>query len=217
VLGLDGLSKSDSEAAHWFRKAAEQGYAIAQYNLAVMYESGQGVSVDPVEASAWYLKAAEQGQADSEYKIGACYQNGKGVKQDFVVAVLWLQKAADQGNADAKHNLGEAYRLGQGVPQDFRKAMALFCDAAMAGNVRAMDSCGYGYLIGGAGVSPDLVKSITWSMLAVENSSAGDVLNKAVVNLRNANARAKPEQVAEAKRDAESIRVNWATRSVKVR
>ena len=49
-----------AEAVKWWRKAAEQGHAQGQYNLAVMYGDGKGVSQDYAEAVKWYRKAAEQ-------------------------------------------------------------------------------------------------------------------------------------------------------------
>ncbi len=45
----------------WYRKAAEQGHALAQTNLGIMYEEGQGVGQDYKEAVGWYSKAAERG------------------------------------------------------------------------------------------------------------------------------------------------------------
>ena len=42
-----------AEAAKWFRKAAEQGDAKAQYNLGIMYAKGQGVPQDYVLAYMW--------------------------------------------------------------------------------------------------------------------------------------------------------------------
>lgn len=45
----------------WFRKAAEHGYAKAQYNLGAFYEAGIGVTKDTAEARRWYQKAAAQG------------------------------------------------------------------------------------------------------------------------------------------------------------
>jgi TPR repeat protein len=67
-LSLCNLSQSlieedDTQAARWYRLAAEQGYARAQYSLGRMYESGQGVPEDYVEAVRWYRLAAEQGYA----------------------------------------------------------------------------------------------------------------------------------------------------------
>ena len=37
-----------AEAIKWYRKAAEQGYASAQYNLGIMYDDGEGVPQDYV-------------------------------------------------------------------------------------------------------------------------------------------------------------------------
>jgi len=45
----------------WYRKAAEQGHANAQFNLGVGYANGQGVKQDHAEAVRWYRKATEQG------------------------------------------------------------------------------------------------------------------------------------------------------------
>jgi WD40 repeat protein len=47
----------------WYRKAAEQGNADAQYSLGFMYENGRGVPRDDTAAASWYQKAAEQGNA----------------------------------------------------------------------------------------------------------------------------------------------------------
>jgi predicted aspartyl protease len=48
----------------WFRKAAEQGLARAQYNLGVMYDEGQGVPKNVEAALLWYRLAAEQSKDD---------------------------------------------------------------------------------------------------------------------------------------------------------
>ena len=45
----------------WYRKAAEQNYAAAQYNLGFCYDNGEGVAKDYVEAYKWLLLAARQG------------------------------------------------------------------------------------------------------------------------------------------------------------
>ncbi len=45
----------------WYRKAAEQGFAQAQYNLGVMYYFGEGVSVNSIKAYMWWSLAMEQG------------------------------------------------------------------------------------------------------------------------------------------------------------
>jgi uncharacterized protein len=42
----DGVPKNATKAAEWFKKAAAQGDADAQFNLGVMYNTGEGVSRD---------------------------------------------------------------------------------------------------------------------------------------------------------------------------
>ena len=49
---------------------AEQGIAEAQYNLALMYSRGEGISRDDKEAVKWYRRAAEQGIAGAQSKLG---------------------------------------------------------------------------------------------------------------------------------------------------
>ena len=50
----------------WFSKAAEQGYAQAQFNLGLMYGRGEGVRQDYAEAVNWFRKAARQGHSDAQ-------------------------------------------------------------------------------------------------------------------------------------------------------
>jgi hypothetical protein len=38
-----GVPQDDVEAVRWYRLAADQGHANAQYNLGVMYDIGAGV------------------------------------------------------------------------------------------------------------------------------------------------------------------------------
>ncbi len=55
-----GVQQDYAEAAKWYRKAAVQGVAAAQYNLGLMYTNGHGVTQDYAEAVKWYRKAAAQ-------------------------------------------------------------------------------------------------------------------------------------------------------------
>ena len=59
-----GVKQDYAEAVKWYRKAAEQGNAYAQFNLGNAYYNGNGVEQDYAEAVKWYQKAAEQ---ENEY------------------------------------------------------------------------------------------------------------------------------------------------------
>lgn len=54
----DGVEQSDSEAAHWVRKAAMQENTEAMVNLAIAYRGGFGVEHDNVAAYMWLDVAA---------------------------------------------------------------------------------------------------------------------------------------------------------------
>ena len=101
----EGVAKDKKEAVKWFRKAAEQGAARAQFALGDCYYKGEGIEQDEKEAVKWYRKAADQGLADAQYNLGVCYYDGKGVEEDKKEAVKWFGKAADQGDADALKEL----------------------------------------------------------------------------------------------------------------
>ena len=124
------VPKDYAEAAKWYRKAAEQGFAMAQHSLGSMYEIGQGFSQDYAEAVKWYRKAAEQGHAEAQFGLGYMYYHGQGVPQDYAEAVLWYRKAAEQGYDNAQNDLGRMYRHGQGVPQDYTEAVKWYRKAA---------------------------------------------------------------------------------------
>ena len=49
----------------WYRLAAEQGNAMAQFNLGLMYTNGQGVLKDSVLAHMWSNIAGANGNASS--------------------------------------------------------------------------------------------------------------------------------------------------------
>ena len=61
-----GVPQDYKTAVKWYRLAAEQGDADAQYNLGVMYDKGRGVPQDYKTAVKWYRLAAEQGFAPAE-------------------------------------------------------------------------------------------------------------------------------------------------------
>jgi TPR repeat protein len=63
-------AKDYATALKELRPFAEQGNAVAQYNLGAMYDTGKGIVRDNQQAEEWYRKAAEQGNADAQYNLG---------------------------------------------------------------------------------------------------------------------------------------------------
>jgi TPR repeat protein len=114
----DGVEKNYVKAVYWYRRAANQGFAGAQNNLAVMYEQGLGVPKNKSEAAKWYRKAAEQHNAYAQHSIGKMYLDGEGVPQNFEKAAKWISKAAEQSHNRAFRDMGEMYWKGLGVSQN---------------------------------------------------------------------------------------------------
>ncbi|MEE9547346.1 MAG: hypothetical protein V3V65_07600, partial [Hyphomicrobium sp.] len=52
--------------AEW-RPLAEQGHALAQYNMGVIYDEGRGVESSRAKAIEWWTKAADQGMATAQH------------------------------------------------------------------------------------------------------------------------------------------------------
>ncbi|MGD0816106.1 MAG: tetratricopeptide repeat protein [Verrucomicrobiota bacterium] len=59
--GGTSVPQDYAEAAKWYRKAADQDYALAQVHIGVCYNNGQGVTQSYSDAINWYRKAAEHG------------------------------------------------------------------------------------------------------------------------------------------------------------
>jgi TPR repeat protein len=129
-------------AVNQFWLPAHRGDTNAQYQLGLLYGSGNGIQKSLFEAAKWYRRAADQGHAKAQAMLGVLFNAGLGVPQSKTEAIKWWRRAANQGDADARFNLGMAYWKGDGVTQDFDKANALFRAMAPAGNAYARSVLG---------------------------------------------------------------------------
>lgn len=108
------------------RARAEQGNPDAQYRLASLYETGDGVPQDLAESARWYRRCADQGSATGQRNVGFAYVRGDVVQRDLAEAARWFRKAADQGDRLSQAYLASAYRTGRGVPRDRLRAAAWY-------------------------------------------------------------------------------------------
>jgi TPR repeat protein len=119
----EAYAKKDYKTAlEGYRKLANQGNVIAQFQMGLMAHNGEGQTKDDSKALTWYRKAADQGNSNAQFNLGLMYYNGEGVSKNDQQAVSWLLKSAQQGNALAQSNLVIHYFNGQGVPKDLEKA-----------------------------------------------------------------------------------------------
>jgi TPR repeat protein len=96
----DGLAAAKrgeyAKALEIMRPLAEQGSALAQGYIGIMYRDGRGISQNDKEAVRWFRLAAEGGEMLSRTNLAVMYLNGRGVAQDYREALKWLLLAAEQ-------------------------------------------------------------------------------------------------------------------------
>jgi TPR repeat protein len=131
--------KNYTDAMKYYLMAANQGDASAEYNVAWLYDNGDGVTQDYGQALQWYLKSANQGDRDAQNNLGELYYYGHGTAVDYAAAFHWYQLAANQGEQNAEFNIGWLYANGQGVTEDDNLAHMWMARAAAQGKQDAIN------------------------------------------------------------------------------
>ena len=125
ILGLlAGCSDSPKNTFEGYKARAERGDPVAQFNLGVCYDNGEGVAKDQVEAVKWFRKAADQGLAVAQFNLGVCYLYGHGVVKDLNVAYAYWSVAGIT-NENVRNNLARIERqMSAGQIADGKKRAA---------------------------------------------------------------------------------------------
>jgi TPR repeat protein len=176
ALGLrykesDKLTSDSDEAIKWFRKAADQGNAEAQFEVGNFYSTRGKLSYEErkAEARKWFYKAAEQGNLKAQETLGTQYMYGTVAQgADPVEAMKWLKKADEQGSKLAPYGIGWLYERGLGVTKDNDEAIKWFMKSADRGYVLAMTHLGGGQCRTGEGLEKDPVKVANWFRKAAD-------------------------------------------------
>ena len=109
----EGVTRSEREAAAWYRKAAQQGEVPAQLSLGLMYRDGRGVSRNPARATFWLGQAARNGDAEAQLRLGEFYAaGGTGDTADPAEAYRWAALAERRADDDGLRREAEVLRQG---------------------------------------------------------------------------------------------------------
>jgi TPR repeat protein len=130
---------NDKKAVSLFGELVRVGNASAQHDLALMYETGKGVTQSDKEALRLFTLAAAQGHADAQYMIGYYHAEAIGTEKLFQTAAKWYLKAASLGHVEAQFSLAELYFRGEGVPRSFDNAEKWYLKAETEGHELAGD------------------------------------------------------------------------------
>ena len=185
-----GVEESQSEAARWYRAAAEQGDQKAAEALARLRkkEAAEAFNLglachekgDYVQATQQFRTAAELGLTTAQCRLALCYFEGEGVEQDLDMAILWVERASKQGLESAAELLkllkaAKEHPFDLGVAclkqEDFVQAARLFRIAAKQGDAKAQFNLALCYQQG-LGVEQNDSEAFHWYHEAAEQGIA---------------------------------------------
>jgi uncharacterized protein len=184
-----GIDRSDTEAARWYRVAAQQGYVPAEVQLGTFYWTGQGIPLDKKQAVSWYQRAAHEGNAAAMFNLGVAYFNGEGAPEDLGEARLWFILAEDGGSQqaieavhrsesglqtqdvnDIYFSIGQRYQNGVQVRQNYAVAAKWYQKAAEGNDARSAMALA-GLYASGRGVAHSFSQMFRWCSVAAEQNN----------------------------------------------
>ena len=134
----NGVEKDVSRFTDLVLRAAELGYAKAQFEAGYIFKQGNNDrDKDQVVAKKWFTAAQKQfselaakGNSEAQLYLGYLYYDGVGVaKKDIHTAATWFVRAAKAGNEEAHENLLWLTEEGVGAATDWVMARARAGDA----------------------------------------------------------------------------------------
>lgn len=179
-FGKFGYREDKPEAFRTYKRAAEKGYARAEYRMGMLFESTH----QPLEALQRYRAGEKAGDSAACYRLGMTHLLGQlGQPQDFPVAVQLIKHAADHADENAPQG---AYVYGMllanELPQITVPAIILQPDSAAArihlersaflGFSKAQAKMGSAYELCALGCPFDPALSLHYNRLAARQGDA---------------------------------------------
>jgi TPR repeat protein len=173
-FGKFGLRADKKEAFRCYTRAAQKGYARAEYRMGMQFEQ----SNDPIKALQHYKRGSEAGDSASNYRLGMMTLLGQhGQPQDFARGIQLIKQAAATADENAPQG---AYVLGMllarelpqiNVPElflpfDERAARENIEKAAYLGFAKAQLKMGSAYELCSLGCDFNPVLSMHYNALA---------------------------------------------------
>ncbi|KAF2868830.1 hypothetical protein BDV95DRAFT_609737 [Massariosphaeria phaeospora] len=118
----EGRPQSFSIARTWFKRGIENGDALSQYSMGLMYLHGLEVPKDAVKAADYFAAAADQDLAVAQVRIGALFLD----QGDVHTAIKYFELAARHGHLEAYYYLAELTNNGVGRDRSCAVASAYY-------------------------------------------------------------------------------------------
>lgn len=169
-LGLyhRAIRKDGRECYKWLKKATDNGFDNAAFQLTICYFLGEGVRRDLNIAVRMLKVLAEEGNKNAQvylgsfYEYGLCSDDGKinYIEMDIKKAFSLYEKAAENGSIEGMNFLAECYLYGRGTSVDYKKSFIYFERASTSGDVFTLYRTGVAYE-DGVGVGRDIKKAFS--------------------------------------------------------
>ena len=173
-FGKYGYRVDKKEAFHCYTRAAEKGFARAEYRIGMQFEN----SGEPLKAIKYYETGAEAGDSASHYRLGMMKLLGQhGQPQDFEAGLHHIYTAAQSADENAPQGayvfgLLQAQQLdqvrvpNQYLPLDIPGARMNIEKAAYLGFAKAQVKMGAAYELSNLGCEFNPTLSLHYNVLA---------------------------------------------------
>jgi len=197
--GIEGFRAGDSTAAiEALKYAAAGGERLAQWKLAKLYASGDGVPRDDLKAYELFSQIVANYDEDNPDRRDAAIVSSafvalgvyslNGIENTEVVAnpqhalQLFQFAATNFGDANALYNLARMHLDGVGTSKDGIEALRWLSLAAAKGHLQAEALLGEMLFAGRDGIQPQRARGLMWLTLARE-AAAGSNKDRWIVDL----------------------------------
>lgn len=126
-----GVARKPSEAAEWYRKAAEAGIPEAKFQYALLMIDGKYANPDAERAFELMKEAADSGNRLAAFNYAQMLVDREPGPKGMQKAVPYYEKSARAGLADAQYAMAQVYTTGVLGPPDDIKARNFLAMAAL--------------------------------------------------------------------------------------
>jgi TPR repeat protein len=179
-FGKFGYETNKKEGFLAYRRAAERGYARAEYRIGMQFES----SNNPAKAIEYYQKGVAMGDSAANYRLGMMTLLGQhGAQQNYQKGVDLIRFSAESADENAPQG---AYIYGlllarelpnisipdQFLPSDYNEAKLFLEKAAYLGFAKAQLKMGHAYELCQLGCEFDPALSLHYNALAARQGES---------------------------------------------
>lgn len=153
-----------------YLKYAKQGNGLAEFSLALFYQSAWGREQDLKLACHWFKKSAHNKIPQAEMALANCY-NQYNFEQKPEESINWYKKAFKSGISPAACALGKLFIQGKYIKQDVLLGVKWCEQGAKNGDINAQVELGRWYFTGELGKT-NLEQAYYWLSGAAQQKNA---------------------------------------------